>query len=86
LDDIVKYLSAFYEYTATRQYDRIIEKIRGLAQFPELYLQYQSAYSDVSYRRMVVDDYLVFYTVSESDAVVKIHRILNAKRDVGKLI
>jgi addiction module RelE/StbE family toxin len=84
LDEIFKYLSMFYEATVRRMHEKIDEKISILEEFPFLYEEYQSTISDVPYRRIVIDDYLVFYTVSE--ATVEIHRILNAKRDVGNLI
>ncbi|MCL1631591.1 type II toxin-antitoxin system RelE/ParE family toxin [Sporolactobacillus sp. CPB3-1] len=37
LEGIVDYLMQYYESTAVQQYDRIIEKIHELAEFPEMY-------------------------------------------------
>lgn len=34
------YLAQFYESTAVQQYDRIVEKIQELAEFPEMYEVY----------------------------------------------
>ena len=84
LAGIIDYLSSFYENTAANQYDRIIEKINRLKQFPFMYPEYESSISNYNYRKMVVDNYLVFYTVSED--TVRIHNIINGKMDIGNII
>ncbi|MGI6085638.1 MAG: type II toxin-antitoxin system RelE/ParE family toxin [Acetivibrionales bacterium] len=82
LDDVVEYLSQFYASTAIKQYDRIILKIQELSQFPNKYEEYRDGFYHFTYRRLVVDDYLVFYTVLED--TIEIHRILHSKRDIGR--
>jgi toxin ParE1/3/4 len=84
LGQIVDYLSLFYENTAKNQLNRIIEKIELLAQFPFMCEEYESTISELQYRKMVVDNYLVFYVVEED--TVKIHSILNAKLNTRDLI
>lgn len=37
LEDIADDLARFYDTTAVQQYDRIVEKIHELAEFPEMY-------------------------------------------------
>ena len=81
LNDIVEYLSRFYPSSALNQYDKIIEKIKNLEQFPLMYEEYKSAVSSFNYRKMVVDNYLVFYVVL--DETVEIHAIINAKMNYG---
>ncbi len=52
LADIVEYLAQFYESTALRQYDRIVEKIKELPRFPEKYEAYSAGQYRLAYRRM----------------------------------
>lgn len=80
LEDVVDYLARFYESTAVRQYDRIVEKINELAAFPEMYEVFHGGPLRQVYRRMPVEPYLVFYVVC--DDVIEIHRILHESRDI----
>jgi len=80
LSEIVEYLSDFSETAAFNQYDRIIEKINTLKQFPFKYAEYKIYATHYAYRRMVVDNYLVFYVVF--DEHIEIHRIIHAKKDL----
>lgn len=82
LADIVEYLAQFYESTALRQYDRIVEKIKELPRFPEKYEAYSAGQYRLAYRRMPVDSYLVFYVVLED--TIEIHRILHGSRDIKR--
>lgn len=84
LEDIIGYLSQFYATTAITQYDRIIEKINDLYSFPNKYEEYGAGQFHNKYRRIVVDDYLVFYVVL--DNIIEVHRILHAKRDIGRYL
>lgn len=82
LADVVDYLAQFYESTALRQYDRIVEKIKELPNFPEKYEAYMTGQYLLAYRRMPVDNYLVFYVVLED--TIEIHRILHGSRDIKR--
>lgn len=84
LEDIVNYLAQFYESTAVQQYDRIVGKIQELAEFPEMCEVYPGGQFHQIYRRMPVDNYLVFYVVR--DDVVEIHRILHGSRDIHRYL
>lgn len=84
LEDIVDYLSQFYASTAIKQYDRIIEEINDIPPCPNKYEEYRTGQYHNTYRRMVVDDYLVFYVVM--DDIIEIHRILHGKRDIGRYL
>ena len=79
LKQITDYLSQFYAGTALRKYDRIIEKISYLKDTPYMCEEYPYVIRGISYRKMVVDEYLVFYTVNEDAATVEIHVIINGK-------
>lgn len=81
LNDIIENLSRFYPSTALNQYEKIIEKIKNLEQFPLMYEEYRSAVSSFNYRKIVVDNYLIFYVIQ--DETVEIHAIINAKMNYG---
>ncbi len=84
LDGMIDYLSEISSSTALKQYDRIIEKINTLKEFPLMCEEYPIDVMGFRYRRMVVDKYLVFYIVFEE--TIEIHRIVYAKMDLTKLI
>lgn len=83
LNEIVDNLSQFSSSVALRQYDRIIEKINTLKEFPEMCEEYKTSIMGYKYRKMVIDDYLVFYIVI--DNIVEIHRIINSRMDRNKI-
>ena len=60
LNDIARYLSGFYPKTASRVLKELREKITKLGDTPKMCEIYRL---DPAYRRMVVDQYLVFYRV-----------------------
>lgn len=84
LDDIVQNLSQFSSEVALRQYDRIIEKINLLKEFPKTCQEYKTTIYGYKYRKLVVDNYLVFYIVKNE--VIEIHRIINSRMNIDKII
>lgn len=82
LSALVDYLSNFYPSTALKKYDKIIAKISLLQTSPNMCEEYPCAVSDLIYRKMLVEDYLVFYVVL--DETVEIHNIINGKFDILK--
>ncbi len=84
LAEIIEYLSDFSGDVALNQYDMIIDKINSLKTFPFKYEEYRSNSSYFKYRRLVVNNYLVFYVVL--DDTVEIHRIVHAKIDLSKIL
>lgn len=83
LNDIVDYLSKFSPNSALKQYDRIIEKINALRDFPEIYEEYKASLIGYKFWKMVVDNYLVFYVVKED--LVEIHRIINTRMNTNEI-
>ena len=73
LNDIARYLSRFYPKTASRVLKEMRERITKLSDTPKIYEIYRL---DPTYRRMVVDQYLVFYRINDETKVVEIHRVL----------
>ena len=73
LNDIARYLSGFYPKTASRVLKELREKITKLGDTPKMCEAY---HLDPAYRRMVVDQYLVFYRVNDEIKTVEVHRVL----------
>ena len=61
LNDIARYLSGFYPKTASRVLKELREKITKSGDTPKMCEVYRL---DPAYRRLVVDQYLVFYRVT----------------------
>ena len=73
LNEIARYLSGFYPKTARRVLKELREKITKLGDTPKMCEVYRL---DPAYRRMVVDQYLVFYRVNDEIKTVEVHRVL----------
>ena len=73
LSEIARYLSGFYPKTASRVLKELREKITKLGDAPKMCEVYRL---DPAYRRLVVDQYLVFYRVNDENKIVEIHRVL----------
>jgi len=74
--DIAAYLTQFYERTYPNfitEFDRSVENLENL---PYIGVSYKD------YRRLVVDDYLVFYQVNEESRIVQIYRVLHGSQDI----
>ena len=79
--NIIKaYLSQFYPGTSKRFFAHLKKKTARIKEHP---LSYPSYEKNPIYRKMVVDDYLVFYVVF--DTHVEIHRIIHAKKNTYTL-
>ena len=83
MDDIEEYLSQFYPSTARNFFTTMKDKVLNLEVFPFMYPEYEY---DQFFRKMVIDDYLLFYSVDESHYLVVIHRIFHSKRDISQQI
>lgn len=65
----------------------IKEAVMGLEQMPTRHCLLHDANLAVhGMRKIMVDNYIVFYIVSEKDSLVTIVRILYSRRDWGNLI
>lgn len=82
--EIRTYLSQFYPNTAMKKCNRILDRIASLADMPFMCEVYPSTVGEFQYRKMVADEYLIFYTVI--DNTVEIHLIINGKFDIAKYL
>ena len=83
LGDIEEYLSQFYANTVRNFFTMLQEKVLKLESMPYLYPAY---HADPFFRRMVVGDYLVFYSVEKERNLVVVHRIFHAARNISQQI
>ena len=83
MDDIEDYMSQFYASTARSFFIRLKRQTTSLETMPYMYPAYDA---DTYFRRMVIDDYLLFYSVDEKRNLVVIHRLFHSKRDIDRQI
>lgn len=73
--------------TALRLLSKIEEKIMELSEFPaRCAFVREEEFRAQGYRKLFVENYTVFFTLSEQDQMVYIHRILYNKRNWIEII
>ena len=83
IDDICRYLSQFYPGTPGKNLDTLDESFKNVSINPYMYPKYEY---NKEYRKIVVDDYLVFYKIEKENNLVKVFRILHGKRNISTII
>ena len=81
MDNIEEYLSGFYPSTANNFFDRLERQVASLENTPYMYEAYEE---DSFFRRMVIGDYNLFYSVDEDDEIETVHRIFHHSRLVSR--
>ena len=76
--EIDKYLSQFYPNTPQKFFYELNKKIKLLQKTPYIGKKYKK------YRKLVVENYLVFYVVNLELSSIDIYRILHQKKDIKK--
>ena len=79
--DIIRIDDALLEYPskAKRIFNELDSKVTNLVEMPYMWPVYQA---NTEYRRMILEDHLLFYKVDEDEQKVKIFRILYDKMNV----
>ena len=83
LDEICRYLSRFYPGTPGRFLDALEKDFDSISFNPNMFPKYEY---NSEYRKMVTDDFLVFYKTDEVNKKVYIYRILHGKRSIGTIL
>ena len=83
LGGIDEYLCQFSERTADGFIAQMEAQTLMLEENPYLYQVYEA---DPFFRRMVVGDYNLFYSVNEQEELVTIHRVFHQSRNVSSLL
>ncbi len=84
LRDIVRYISAQLSapMTALKMMDTIEEAIAGLSDIPKKYpLVSDDRLKAMGYHKLLVKNYIVFFSVDDKSNIVDVERILYARRD-----
>ena len=84
LRDIVRYISAQLSAptTALKMINTLEDAIASLADMPQkCSLVTDDRLASMGYRKLVVKNYIAFFTIDEQSKIVDIERILYARRD-----
>jgi len=84
LRDIVRYISAQLSapMTALKMMETMEEAISGLAYMPQSHsLVADERLAEMGYRKLIVKNYIVFFTIDETEKVVDVERILYGRRE-----
>lgn len=82
--DIIRYISAQLSapMAATKMMDALEEAIAGLADMPQKCPPVtDERLASAGYRKLILNNYIVFFTIDEKLKVVDVERILYARRD-----
>jgi len=78
---IEDYLNEYSPIAADRFADELEKRVESLKTHPFIYQAYEK---DPFFRRMVFDDYLLFYSVDEIRQLVVIHHIFHHSKDINR--
>ena len=68
---------------AKRIFSRIDKILSSLVTMPEMY----PIYEDFSvFRKITIEDYLVFYIIDKQNGIIEVHRLLYGKMDIPLLL
>jgi len=81
MDAIEEYLFQYYASTVRNFFDKLKKKVFMLEDTPYMCQAYED---DSFFRKMVVEDYLLFYSVDETRNLVLVHRIFHHSRNVSR--
>jgi len=80
---IKEYLNQFSTKAAARVFAKIKRNVEYAKSNPYIYEVYERR---PNFRRIVVEDYLVFYQVNEKERLIEIHHILHGMIDIQSAI
>jgi plasmid stabilization system protein ParE len=80
---IKEWLAHFYPGTPGRFIEVLKRGVTNLQDNPYMYEAWQD---NPVYRKMGIQDYLVFYTVDDTNKTVSIHRVLHGARNIQEYL
>jgi len=81
--DIANFERVLAEYPkkAKRLLEKMDTKLKNLIDFPQMY----PIYDDFpAFRRIVIEDYLIFYLINEQAKIVEVHRLIYGSMDIPR--
>jgi len=83
MSTIEEYLSQFYANSSMKFFIALERQVSLLETSPYMCPVYED---NPKFRKMILGDYLLFYSVDEAYELVKIHRIFHHSRDISIVI
>jgi len=82
-DDVLNVINYLEEYPekAKRIFEKLDKVLARLNKTPEMYQIYEDF---PVFRKITVEDYLVFYTVNKREKIIEVHRLIYARMDIKK--
>jgi len=87
--EIAKYIGVNLSnpQSAERLADKMVSEIEKLSEMPYRYPAYLPIRSlNREYRKLIIDNYTIFYCVDENTKIVTIARAIYSKRNYGELL
>ena len=82
-ETVKAYLNQYSLTAAKRLFDKIKSNLELVKENPYMYEAYERR---PQFRRMVVEDYLVFYKVREEEKIIEIHHIFNSTMNIEQYL
>lgn len=89
MSEIIRYISHDLDNktAAIKLSEKFVSSAEKLKDFPYAHPVYQPIRPlEKEYRKCVVKNYLMFYTVDEADKVITVSRVIYGKRDTEKML
>lgn len=83
INEIAAYKAQFYPSSVNHFLDALEHDLNALAENPRICPVYEY---DKRFRKLVVKEHLVFYTIDEKNEHLNVYRILHGKRDIINII
>ena len=79
--DVLNVVGNLEEYPkkANRLFTKLDKILNNLINMPELYPVYEEF---PVFRKIVIEDYIAFYTINERDKLIEVHRLLYDRMDI----
>ena len=77
-----KYLSQYYLGTAEKFTAELRRQIKNVKENPYMFVAYER---NPKFRKMLIHDYIGFYTVDDSKKLIRLHRILHGKLNLDEI-
>jgi len=81
--DVLNVINILSDYPkkAERIFSKLDKILGKLAYMPEMYPVYEGL---PIFRKITVEDYLVFYTIKKPDRLIEVHRLIFERMDVSR--
>ena len=70
-----------YPQKAKRIFEKLDKVLRNLVEMPEIYPIYEHI---PVFRKIIIEDYLLFYSINEKDSIIEVHRLIYGRMDIKK--